>query len=63
MSTEKTELNRREFIKKSVGLAAGAAMLSSGMADGAIPKNKQIHLSDAMPTRIMLPVVNRTDSG
>lgn len=51
MSKDKERLNRREFIKKGVQLAAGAAVLGAGIADGAAPKDKQIPLSDAMPTR------------
>ncbi len=51
MSKGREELNRRKFIKKGVQLVAGAAAFSAGIADGAVPKIKQIPLSDAIPTR------------
>ncbi len=52
MGKDKDVLNRREFIKKGAQLAAGVAVLSAGAADGAVPENKQIPLSDTLPSRV-----------
>ncbi|MEE8400401.1 MAG: aldo/keto reductase [Desulfobacterales bacterium] len=51
MSKDRKELNRREFIRKGAQLAAGAAVLGAGIVDGSVPRDKQIPLTDAIPTR------------
>ena len=52
MTKDREELSRREFLRKGAQLAAGAAVLSAGVAAGAVPKDKQIPLSGAIPTRV-----------
>jgi len=52
MSQSRREMNRREFIKKGAQLAAGAAVVSTGMANASVPKGKQIPLPDGIPNRV-----------
>ncbi len=46
------DLGRRGFIKK-VTQSAAAIAASSGIASGAIPKDKKIELADTIPVRIL----------
>jgi len=46
------ELGRREFLKR-VTQAAAAGVLSTGIASGAVPKEKKIDLADTIPTRVL----------
>ena len=46
------ELGRREFLKRATQ-AAAAGVLSTGIASGAIPKEKQVDLADTIPNRIL----------
>lgn len=69
MTRNREELNRREFIKKDVQLAAGAAVLGAGTAAGAIPAEKKISLTGAIPSRtfgrtgVELPILGMGGSG
>jgi len=45
------ELGRREFLKKATQVAA-AGVISTGIASGAVPKEKKIALADTVPTRV-----------
>jgi len=45
------ELGRREFLKRAAQ-AAAAGVLSTGIASGAVPKEKKIDLADTIPTRV-----------
>ncbi|MHC4177608.1 MAG: aldo/keto reductase, partial [Planctomycetota bacterium] len=47
------ELDRRDFIKKGAQATAAAAVLSANMVRGAVPENKTITLTDAIPTRVL----------
>jgi predicted aldo/keto reductase-like oxidoreductase len=50
-------LDRRNFIKKGVQATAAAAVAAAGLntngAHGAVPENKQITFTDALPTRVL----------
>ena len=46
------ELGRREFLKRATQ-AAAAGVLSTGIASGAVPKEKKIDTGDAIPTRVL----------
>ena len=52
---EKDKLDRRDFMKKGahVTAAAAAAVLSTNPAQGSAPQDKEIRLTDAMPTRVL----------
>jgi len=69
MDKGKREMNRRDFIRRGVQLAAGAAVLSSRIADGSVPEDKQIPLSGTIPTRafgktgIELPILGFGGAG
>jgi predicted aldo/keto reductase-like oxidoreductase len=69
MTKDRKELNRREFIKRGAQLAAGAATLGAAISDGSVSENKQIPLTDAIPTRafgrtgLELPVLAMGGSG
>jgi len=45
------ELGRREFLK-TAAQAAAAGVISTGIASGALPKEKNIALADTIPTRV-----------
>ena len=51
MREPKDGMNRREFVKKGLQVAAGAAALSSGIARAAVPKDKKIAVTGSIPTR------------
>ncbi|MBW8039309.1 MAG: hypothetical protein FVQ85_04850 [Planctomycetes bacterium] len=51
MSGLNNELGRREFLRK-VTQAAAAGVISTGIASGAVPKEKKIALADTIPTRV-----------
>jgi predicted aldo/keto reductase-like oxidoreductase len=51
MREERKRLNRREFVKKGLQVAAGAAALSSGIARANSPKDKKIAVTGSIPTR------------
>ena len=49
-------LDRRDFMKKgtrATAAAAAAAVLRTNMARGAVPEDKQITLTDAIPTHVL----------
>jgi len=46
------ELGRREFLKRATQ-AAAAGVLSTGIASGAVTKEKKIGLADTIPTRML----------
>ena len=46
------ELGRREFLKRATQ-AAAAGVLSTGIASGAVPKEKKIELADTIPTHVL----------
>ncbi|MCK4293461.1 MAG: twin-arginine translocation signal domain-containing protein, partial [Planctomycetes bacterium] len=46
------ELGRREFLKRATQ-AAAAAVVSTGIASGALPKEKKIDPADTIPTRVL----------
>jgi len=46
------ELGRREFLKRTMQ-AATAGAVSTGIASGAVPKEKKIDPADAIPTRVL----------
>ncbi|MHC4557070.1 MAG: aldo/keto reductase [Planctomycetota bacterium] len=46
------ELGRREFLRK-VTQTAAAGVISTGIASGAVPKEKKIDTGDAIPTRVL----------
>jgi predicted aldo/keto reductase-like oxidoreductase len=68
MSGLNNELGRREFLKR-VTQAAAAGVLSTGIASGAVPKEKTIPLADAIPTRmfgktgVKLPILGYGGAG
>ena len=47
-----SELGRREFLKRATQ-AAAAGVISTGIASGAVPKEKKIDLADTIPTRVL----------
>jgi len=51
MREPKEGMNRREFVKKGLQVAAGAAALSSGIAQASLPKDRKISVPGSMPTR------------
>lgn len=52
MRPKNTGLDRRKFLKNSVQTAAGAAVLSSGLVQAALPKGKKVSLMEnGIPTR------------
>jgi predicted aldo/keto reductase-like oxidoreductase len=56
MRGQNKELDRRDFMKKGVhaaAAAAAAAVLSTNTAQGSAPEEKEITLTDAMPTRVL----------
>ncbi len=54
MREERNELDRRDFMKKgAMATAAAAAVLSANTGHGAAPEDKNITLTDAMPTRVL----------
>ncbi|MHC4316473.1 MAG: aldo/keto reductase [Planctomycetota bacterium] len=46
------ELGRREFLRK-VTQTVAASVISTGIASGAVPKEKKIPLTDTIPTRML----------
>ena len=52
MNRMNDELGRREFLKRATQ-AAAAGVLSTGIASGAVPKEKKIDAGDAIPTRML----------
>jgi predicted aldo/keto reductase-like oxidoreductase len=52
MNRLKDKLGRREFLKRATQ-AAAASVVSTGIASGAVPKEKKIDLADTIPTRIL----------
>jgi len=52
MSKDQKMIGRRDFIKKSAQLAAGAAVVSTGMASASVPEGKQISLPKDVPNRV-----------
>jgi predicted aldo/keto reductase-like oxidoreductase len=52
MNGPNNELGRREFFKRAAR-AAAAGVISTGIASGAVPKEKKIELTDAIPTRVL----------
>ena len=48
----KKELPRREFLKR-VALSAAAVAVPGAVASGAVPRDKRITLTDAIPTRVL----------
>lgn len=65
MREENNELDRREFMKKGAQAtaAAAAAVLGTNYAHGAVPEDKKITFTDAVPTRelgktkVQLPIL------
>jgi len=55
MREKRNQLDRRDFIRKGARAtaAAAAAVLSVNTVRGAAPENKNITLTDAMPTRVL----------
>jgi len=53
MRASNNEMDRRGFIRKGAQVTAAAAVAAAGLstAHGAVPKDKRITLTDAMPTR------------
>jgi len=51
MREAREELNRREFVKKGLQVAAGAAALSSGIARAVLPEEKKIPVTESIPAR------------
>ena len=51
MNRMNDELGRREFLKRATQ-AAAAGVLSTGIASGAVPKEKNIDLADTIPARV-----------
>ncbi|MGB2806844.1 MAG: aldo/keto reductase [Sedimentisphaerales bacterium] len=52
MNGPNNELGRREFIKRAAQ-AAAAGLISTGIASGAVPKDKKIPLTDTIPTGML----------
>lgn len=53
MSKKDGGLNRRKFLKAGLQATAGAAALTGGMAQAAMPKDKKVTLSGSIPTRVL----------
>ena len=56
MREKNNQLDRRGFMKKGAqasAAAATAALLSANLARGAVPEDKNITLTDAIPTRVL----------
>jgi len=54
MRKKRNELDRRAFIKRTAkATAAGAAVLSTGMAHGAVPEDKKIEFQGTLPSRVL----------
>ncbi len=51
MHYDRTEIDRRSFLKTGVGVAAGAALLASGHRAHAAPAKKEITFPAGIPTR------------
>jgi len=51
MNSGKSEVSRRGFIKTGAQVAAGAAVMGSGLAHAAMPKNKKIPLAGKIPVK------------
>ncbi len=52
MSGLNNELGRREFLRK-VTQAAAVGVISTGIASGAVPKQKKVDAGDTIPTRVL----------
>jgi len=52
MNRMNDELGRREFLKRAAQ-AAAAGLVSTGIASGAVPKEKKIDLADTIPTHVL----------
>jgi predicted aldo/keto reductase-like oxidoreductase len=53
MRQKNKDMDRRDFMKKGVRATAAALVLSTNTAHGAVPKDKRIAFTDAMPTRVL----------
>lgn len=53
MENDNSTLNRREFVKKSTQVAAGAALVGAGSAGTAAPASKQVSHPSSMPLRTL----------
>lgn len=51
MSKQDKGMDRRNFLKSGLQATAGAAVLSAGVAQAALPKNKKISLAGKIPER------------
>jgi hypothetical protein len=62
------KLGRREFLRRATQ-AAAAGVVSTGIASGAVPKEKKIDLADTIPTRalgktgVKLPILGYGSAG
>lgn len=53
MADATNELNRRRFLKTGLQATAGAAVLGTGIASAAAPKDKKVTLIGSMATRVL----------